>query len=103
MNFASDTHRQALVDNLKSAITHAEELLRAAEGDGLEKSQEIRANIQERIRQARQDLGQLQDSAMGRAKAGCRATDAFVRQSPWQSAGIAAGAGLLVGLLLARR
>ena len=103
MNAVSDTHRQALVDNLKTAITHAEELLRMAGGDGLDKSEEIRSRIQERIRQARADLGQLQDSALAKVKATGRATDGFVHESPWQSVGIAAGAGLLVGLLLARR
>ena len=31
------------------------------------------------------------------------ATDAYVRDSPWEAIGIAAGVGVLVGVLLARR
>jgi ElaB/YqjD/DUF883 family membrane-anchored ribosome-binding protein len=32
-----------------------------------------------------------------------RTTDLYVRDNPWQAVGIAAGLGLIVGLLLRRR
>ena len=44
----------------------------------------------------------LQD-ILARAKAAGHATDEFVQEHPWQSIGIAAGLGLVVGLLIARR
>jgi len=31
------------------------------------------------------------------------ATEEYVRDNPWQSVGVAAGVGLLIGLLIARR
>ena len=41
--------------------------------------------------------------ADARAKAAGRATDAYVHEHPWQSIGVAAGIGLLLGMLIARR
>jgi ElaB/YqjD/DUF883 family membrane-anchored ribosome-binding protein len=38
-----------------------------------------------------------------RSKDAARATDVYVKENPWQSAGIAAGVGLLVGLLISRK
>jgi ElaB/YqjD/DUF883 family membrane-anchored ribosome-binding protein len=38
-----------------------------------------------------------------KAKAAAKATDGYVHDNPWKSVSIAAGAGLLIGLLLGRR
>jgi ElaB/YqjD/DUF883 family membrane-anchored ribosome-binding protein len=40
---------------------------------------------------------------MRRAREVAQAADEYVRENPWQSVGIAAGIGLVVGMLLARR
>jgi len=32
-----------------------------------------------------------------------KATETYVRENPWQSVGIAAGIGLVLGLLISRR
>jgi ElaB/YqjD/DUF883 family membrane-anchored ribosome-binding protein len=103
MNANAELQREAVMDNLKAVITSAEELLRMSEGNGEEKTLEVRTRIQERMRQAKADLLRMQESALARVKAAGHATDEFVHENPWKSAGIAAGAGLLVGLLLARR
>ena len=103
MNATPTSHKDALVESLKAVITHAEGMLRQAQGDGLEQSQEIRAQIQERLRQARIDLAHLQDSALGSVKDVCHSTDAYVQRHPWRSTGVAAATGLLLGFLLSRR
>lgn len=103
MNAVPNSRQDDLVDSLKAVITHAEELLRAAQDDSLDKGQEMRAQIQERIRQAKLDLVRLQDSALGRVKEACHTTDTYVHNHPWRSAGVAAATGLVVGLLLSRR
>jgi ElaB/YqjD/DUF883 family membrane-anchored ribosome-binding protein len=91
------------VESLKAVITHAEGMLRQAQDDGLEHSQELRAQIQERLHQARLDLARLHDSALGRMKDVCHGTDEYVQHHPWRAAGVAAATGLLVGMLLSRR
>jgi ElaB/YqjD/DUF883 family membrane-anchored ribosome-binding protein len=103
MNGNSEVQRQAVMDNLKAVIANAEDLLRMSEGNGEEGTLELRTRIHERIRQAKSDLLRLQESALAKVKAAGNATDEFVHENPWKSAGIAAGAGLVIGLLLARR
>ena len=37
------------------------------------------------------------------AKATAKATDVYVHENPWKSIGIAAGVGLMLGMLISRR
>ena len=70
-----------LMDDLRAVIADAEELLRAtADQAG------------PRVQEARERLG----------GAG-RQLDAQVREHPWAAVGIAAGLGLLAGILLSRK
>jgi ElaB/YqjD/DUF883 family membrane-anchored ribosome-binding protein len=92
-----------LVADLKTVISDAEALLKATSAQTGEKIQEVRARAEQSLQQARARLSGLEDEAMRRAKEVADATDEYVRENPWQSVGIAAGVGLLVGLLLSRR
>ncbi|HET7776216.1 MAG TPA: hypothetical protein VFK74_07610 [Azospira sp.] len=40
---------------------------------------------------------------MDKTKAAARATDDFVHDNPWKAVGIAAGVGLLLGVIIGRR
>lgn len=53
----------------------------------------------EQVEEAQRTLDRLREVAYGQA----READRLVRQYPWQSLGIAAGFGLLVGLIISRR
>jgi ElaB/YqjD/DUF883 family membrane-anchored ribosome-binding protein len=55
------------------------------------------------MEQAKVELVHLQDAAVAQAKAAGQAADAFVHENPWKSVGVAAGLGLVLGLLLSRR
>jgi ElaB/YqjD/DUF883 family membrane-anchored ribosome-binding protein len=51
-----------------------------------------------------QDLiGDGTDRVQRQARAAMATSDRYVHEQPWQSVGIAAGVGLLVGFLIARR
>jgi ElaB/YqjD/DUF883 family membrane-anchored ribosome-binding protein len=99
---AEITTDQLLAD-LKTVMNDAEALLRATSTQTGEKIQEVRARAEESLRQAKERLSSIEDEALRRAREVADATDEYVRENPWQSVGIAAGVGLLVGLLLARR
>jgi ElaB/YqjD/DUF883 family membrane-anchored ribosome-binding protein len=99
---AEVTTDQLLAD-LKTVMNDAEALLRATSTQTGEKIQEVRARAEESLRQAKQRLSTIEDEALRRAREVADATDEYVRENPWQSVGIAAGVGLLVGLLLTRR
>lgn len=92
-----------LLDDLKTVMNDAEALLRATSAQTGEKIQEVRARAEESLRQAKARLSSIEDEAVRRAREVADATDEYVRENPWQSVGIAAGVGLLLGLLLARR
>jgi ElaB/YqjD/DUF883 family membrane-anchored ribosome-binding protein len=92
-----------LLTDLKTVMSDAEALLRATSTQTGEKIQEVRARAEESLRQAKARLSSIEDEALRRAREVADATDEYVRENPWQSVGIAAGVGLLLGLLLARR
>ena len=92
-----------LLADLKTVMNDAEALLRATSTQTGEKIQEVRARAEESLRQAKARLSSIEDEALRRAREVADATDEYVRGNPWQSVGIAAGVGLLLGLLLARR
>jgi ElaB/YqjD/DUF883 family membrane-anchored ribosome-binding protein len=92
-----------LLADLKTVMSDAEALLRATSAQTGEKIQEVRARAEESLRQAKARLSSIEDEALRRAREVADATDEYVRENPWQSVGIAAGVGLLLGLLLSRR
>lgn len=92
-----------LVADLKTVMNDAEALLRATSTQTGEKIQEARARAEESLRQAKVRLTEIEQEALKRAREVADATDEYVRTNPWQSVGIAAGVGLLLGLLLSRR
>ena len=92
-----------LVADLKTVMEDAEALLKATSTLTGEKIQEVRARAEESLRQAKVRLSEVEEEAMRRAREIANAADEYVHENPWQSVGIAAGIGLVVGLLLARR
>ena len=92
-----------LMDDLRLVIDDAQEMLRMTADQVGESAAGVRARVQARLAEATEELHYLQDAAIARAKAAGRATDEFVHENPWKAVGIAAGVGLLVGLLISRR
>lgn len=103
MNAQVDVTTDQLVADLKTVMEDAEALLKATSTLTGEKIQEVRARAEESLRQAKVRLTEVEEEAMRRAKEIADAADEYVRENPWQSVGIAAGIGLVLGLLLARR
>jgi ElaB/YqjD/DUF883 family membrane-anchored ribosome-binding protein len=102
-NATPEVTTDQLLADLKTVMTDAEALLRATSAQTGEKIQEVRARAEESLRQAKARLSSIEEEALRRAREVADATDEYVRENPWQSVGIAAGVGLLIGLLLARR
>jgi ElaB/YqjD/DUF883 family membrane-anchored ribosome-binding protein len=92
-----------LVADLKTVMTDAEALIKATSAQTGERIQEVRAKAEQSLQQARVRLTEIEDEALKRAREVADATDEYVRENPWQSVGIAAGVGLLIGMLLSRR
>jgi ElaB/YqjD/DUF883 family membrane-anchored ribosome-binding protein len=99
----SEVTTDQLIDDLKTVMSDAEALLKATSAQTGEKIQEVRARAEESLRQAKQRLTAVEEEALRRARELADATEEYVRDNPWQSVGIAAGVGLVLGLLLSRR
>ena len=95
--------RDQLVVDMKAVIADAEELLKATTGATGERISAARARAEETLKAAREKLSGLDDAVMDQAKEAARAADEYVREHPWGAVGIAAVAGLLVGVMLSRR
>jgi len=95
--------KEKLVTDLKVVVADAEELLRATASSAGEKVSELRDKIQDRLRDAKLRLADAEAALLDKTKAAARATDDFVHENPWKAVGIAAGVGLLLGVIIGRR
>jgi ElaB/YqjD/DUF883 family membrane-anchored ribosome-binding protein len=100
---SSEVTRDKLVTDMKTVIADAEELLKATASHAGDKAAAARLKIQESIDVAKGKLTELGEVGVDKAKAAARATDDFVHDNPWQAVGIAAAAGVVLGLLISRR
>jgi ElaB/YqjD/DUF883 family membrane-anchored ribosome-binding protein len=103
MTESTTVARDQLVDDMRAVIADTEELLKATAGATGEKLGEVRARAESRLREARSRLAELDDAVVARAKEAARAADGYVHEHPWGAVGIAAVAGILVGVLISRR
>jgi ElaB/YqjD/DUF883 family membrane-anchored ribosome-binding protein len=94
---------QQLVDDLQAVIRDAESLLKATASQTGEKIEEARQRAADSVRQAKERLSEVEEEALRRAQALADDAESYVKGNPWQAVGIAAGIGLLLGLLLGRR
>jgi ElaB/YqjD/DUF883 family membrane-anchored ribosome-binding protein len=103
MSDLTEVQKDKLARDLKNVIHDAEELLKMGASDVSEGAVEIRERVKLRLIAAKDSLNHLQRDAIEGAKATGHKVDEHVHDHPWQSVGIAAGFGLVVGLLIGRR
>ncbi len=95
--------RGKLMEDLRTVMADAEELLRATASQTGERITAARAKAEESLKAAKAGLLEQEAAMMAKTKAAAKAADDYVRANPWQSVGIAAVAGLILGILAARR
>lgn len=95
--------KDKLVQDLKIVISDAEELLRATASQAGEKAAVAREKIQDSLHRAKIKLAEAEEVMIDKTKQAARATDEYVHEHPWKAVGVAAGIGLIIGLLIGRR
>jgi ElaB/YqjD/DUF883 family membrane-anchored ribosome-binding protein len=100
---ADSTPTDKLIDDLNAVIREAESLLKATAANTGETIQAARKRAEETVRRAKERLAGVEQEALARARALADDADVFVRDKPWQAVGVAAGLGLILGLLISRR
>lgn len=98
-----DVTNEQLRAHFKDALADAEALVKATSELSGESLGEARTRARDSLRAAKAKLEETQDALVQKARGAANSTDAFVRDSPWEAVAVAAGVGVLVGVLLARR
>ena len=99
---AVDASKEQLVRDFKILVADAESLLKATAGQSGEAVAAMRAKVGESLAVAKVKLTEAEELALEKAKAAAAATDEYVHEHPWHAVGIAAGVGLVIGLLIGR-
>jgi len=92
-----------LVQDLKVVVADAEELLRATASQAGERAAAARARIEQSLERAKVKISELETAVADRTRQVAHATDEYVHEHPWTAVSVAAGIGLLIGLLISRR
>jgi ElaB/YqjD/DUF883 family membrane-anchored ribosome-binding protein len=95
--------QEILMADFQILVADTEKLLSHTASLAGEQADELRGQIQESLVRARETLKVTEESLRERSKAAVVATEDYVQTNPWQSVGIAAGVGFLIGLLATRR
>ena len=95
--------KDKLVNDLKSLMSDAEELLKLTAEQQGGKLDDLRARIGDRVAIARERLADAEAAIVDTGRKAVRVTDDYVHENPWQSVGVAAGVAFLLGLLVSRR
>ncbi len=90
---------EKLVTDLRTVARDAEDLVKVTAGEVGEKAREARSRLMTALDSAKESAKVWQDKAV----AGAKATDEAIRSHPYPALGIAFAAGLLIGVLAARR
>ncbi len=97
-----DVTKEKLMQDLRMVVADAEELLRATASQAGEKVSAARERIQGHLDAAKERLEDAEAMMIEKTKAAALATDEYVHDNPWRAVGIAAGVGLVVGMLISR-
>ena len=99
----TDVNNDKLVSDLKIVVADAEELLRATASQAGEKVAAARERIQASLATAKLKLADGERVMREQTEKAAKAADEYVHENPWQAVGIAALAGLVLGVLISRR
>ena len=103
MSEMTSIQKDKLRNDLKLVMADAEALLAATADDANGGIAELRSRVQASLSHAKDGLIDAQAAVVDKAKAAAKATDGYVHDNPWKSVSVAAGVGLLLGILIGRR
>ena len=92
-----------LIDDFKRVVADAEALLKATASYSGGELDELRAKTEKSLKTVKASLADERDALLVRTKDAAKAADTYIHENPWQALGVAAGVGLVVGLLTGRR
>ncbi len=94
--------KEKLMEDLRMVVADAEELINATASQTGELASLARSRIQNSLKIAKDRLHAAETAVLERTRQGAKAADQYVHANPWQSIGISACAGIIVGMLIRR-
>jgi ElaB/YqjD/DUF883 family membrane-anchored ribosome-binding protein len=92
-----------LLDDVREVVRDAEALLQATAAQGGDRIDAVRTRAMDSLQKARKRLAAIEKGAVEEVREAAETADEYVRKNPWQAVGVAAGLGVLLGLLIGRR
>jgi ElaB/YqjD/DUF883 family membrane-anchored ribosome-binding protein len=93
----------ATQSDMKALVRDAQAMLTAAASLTGEKADELRNRGMEMLDRALGKANQLPSQAMVKGKELAHTADVYVKDNPWRTMAVAAGVGVLLGVLLSRK
>lgn len=89
-----------LLSELQALVVDAEKMIGESAGEA---SEGVMESLRSRYENVSERLTDFYANTRKKVVAGAKYTDATIRENPYQSLAVAAGLGLVIGLLLGRR
>jgi len=99
-NHDASVSREKLIEDFKILSKDVQELLKATASVVTEKASEARVKVQDSLKVAQDKLSVVHDNVRAKGQEAFATSDAYVRDNPWNSVGIAAGVGFALGVIL---
>ena len=93
---------QALNEDVKTLLKDAQALLNDASTLTGDKADEARQRGKRLLDRAVSRVHEAQDNAIAKGKKIVHSTDDYINENPWRVISVAAGAGVLLGMLLSQ-
>lgn len=93
-------NKERLIGDLKTLMNDADELLRATASTAGEKITVARQKIEQSLVEGRKAVADAEKTLVKKSKEAAEIADDYVRENPWSAIGIAAGVGVVLGLLI---
>jgi ElaB/YqjD/DUF883 family membrane-anchored ribosome-binding protein len=97
-----ETSKEKLINDLKTLVGDAEELLRATTSQAGEKVTAARQRIEQSLIDGKRALADAEKALVETSKEYADIADDYIRENPWNAVALAAGVGLLFGLMIRR-
>lgn len=98
-----ESHIKTVRNDFSTLLRDAQALLREAAGSTGGKAEELRGRGMAMLEEASGRAKELQTAAMEAGRELADSADDYVRKNPWQATAVAAGVGLLIGVLISRK
>lgn len=100
---SAQSSQRTLEEDVRNLVSAVEALIETGGHEADERVQSLRAKAEETATRARENLRVASQQVVDKGHEMTESADQYVHERPWTSIGIAAGVGVLVGMLLGRR